>query len=85
MSHVAQPRLQPTGWIRAHRPIALAALLAFVAVAVVVLVLATGDNGPTGSAAGKPARLARPGKTPPPPATLTRQPSRAQSPATSRR
>jgi hypothetical protein len=47
MSHVLQTRPRPAGWLRAHRLVTLAALLALVAAATVAIVLAIGGNAST--------------------------------------
>jgi hypothetical protein len=49
MSHVAHPRLGYSGWIRAHRTVALAALAACVAAVVLVLLLAGSGDQPAGA------------------------------------
>ena len=59
MSHATHLPVQPTGWIRTHRAIALAALFAFLTTAAVVLVLALGGSEPTSSTAGQPTPSSR--------------------------
>lgn len=61
MSHVTHPRLHPAGWVRAHRLIALAALLALLATAAVMLVPTIGGNSSISSVADHPAPAVRSG------------------------
>ena len=55
MSHVLHTRLRPAGWLRAHRMVTVAALLALVAAAAVALVLAIGCNESTSPVSANPA------------------------------
>jgi hypothetical protein len=64
MSQVTHPRLQPAGWVRAHRLVALAALLAVFATAAVLLVLAVGGNESTSSVSSQPTADVRAGGRP---------------------
>jgi hypothetical protein len=59
MSQVTHPKVQFGAQLRAHRLLALAALLALLATTVVVLALALSDNQPTTTVSDQPAPAVR--------------------------
>lgn len=64
MSQLTHPKLQFGAQLRAHRLIALAALLALLATAAVVIALALGDSQSTSTVGDQPVAAARPGGGP---------------------